>query len=124
MRVKIADFGVAKVVRTSSTYPVRAELGLVIGSPRKELDNRADRYSMGCLMYETLTGHPPFMAQDIMESIYSHVNLDPPNIAGTAIGMPLPAILNGIVMKALRKEVESRYRSMEELMVYLDGAVI
>ncbi len=133
MRVKIADFGVAKVVRTSSTYPVSTELGLVIGSPLymspeqcrgKELDNRADIYSMGCLMYETLTGSPPFVGQDIMEVMYSHVNLQPPNIAGTAIGMHLPAILNGIVMKALRKEVNARYRSMEELMVYLDGAVI
>jgi len=133
MRVKIADFGVAKLVRTDSTSPVKTELGLVIGSPLymspeqcrgQQLDKRADIYSMGCMMYETLTGRPPFIGKDVMEVMYSHVNCDVPNIAHTHIGRHLPAILNGIVMKALRKEPCARYRSMEELMVYLDGAVI
>jgi hypothetical protein len=59
-----------------------------------------------------------------MEVMFQHVNCQVPNIASTPIGMHLPAILNGIVMKALRKEANTRYRSMEELMVYLDGAVI
>jgi DNA-binding NarL/FixJ family response regulator/tRNA A-37 threonylcarbamoyl transferase component Bud32 len=133
MRVKIADFGVAKLVRPNQNNPVRTELGLVIGSPLymspeqcrgHVLDKRADIYSMGCLMYETLTGRPPFVGKDVMEVMFQHVNCEVPNIASTQIGMHLPAILNGIVMKALRKEANTRYRSMEELMVYLDGAVI
>lgn len=133
LRVKIADFGVAKLVRHDTNSPVRTELGLVIGSPLymspeqcrgQALDKRADIYSMGCLMYEALTGYPPFVGKDVMEVMYSHVNLEVPSIASTPIGMHLPAILNGIVMKAVRKEPDSRYRSMEELMVYLDGAVV
>jgi DNA-binding NarL/FixJ family response regulator/tRNA A-37 threonylcarbamoyl transferase component Bud32 len=133
MRVKIADFGVAKLVRPDNSNAVRTEMGLVIGSPLymspeqcrgHVLDKRADIYSMGCLMYETLTGRPPFVGKDVMEVMFQHVNCEVPNIASTPIGMHLPAILNGIVMKALRKEANTRYRSMEELMVYLDGAVI
>ena len=133
MRVKIADFGVAKLVRPDNSNVVKTEMGLVIGSPLymspeqcrgHVLDKRADIYSMGCLMYETLTGRPPFVGKDVMEVMFQHVNCEVPNIASTPIGMHLPAILNGIVMKALRKEANTRYRSMEELMVYLDGAVI
>lgn len=133
MRVKIADFGVAKLVRSDNSNAVKTEMGLVIGSPLymspeqcrgHVLDKRADIYSMGCLMYETLTGRPPFVGKDVMEVMFQHVNCQVPNIASTPIGMHLPAILNGIVMKALRKEANTRYRSMEELMVYLDGAVI
>lgn len=133
MRVKIADFGVAKLVRPDNSNAVKTEMGLVIGSPLymspeqcrgHVLDKRADIYSMGCLMYETLTGRPPFVGKDVMEVMFQHVNCQVPNIASTPIGMHLPAILNGIVMKALRKEANTRYRSMEELMVYLDGAVI
>lgn len=133
MRVKIADFGVAKVVRADNTNPLRTELGLVIGTPLymspeqcrgQALDNRSDIYSMGCLMYEALTGRPPFVGKDMMDVMFRHVNVNVPNIACTEIGQKLPAILNGIVMKALRKEPTSRYRTMEELMVYLEGAVI
>jgi len=133
MRVKIADFGVAKVVRTDNTNPVRTELGLIIGTPLymspeqcrgQLLDKRADIYSMGCLMYEALTGRPPFVGNDVMQVMYRHVNNDIPNIACTEIGRNLPAILNGIVMKALRKDPNARYRNMEELIVYLEGAVL
>lgn len=87
----------------------------------KKLTQAADIYSMGCLMYQSLTGEPPINGEDYVDVMYKHINCEPTNIAQTGASGDVPAFLQGIVMKAIRKDPGMRYQSMEELKSYLDG---
>ncbi|MCA9814893.1 MAG: protein kinase [Candidatus Obscuribacterales bacterium] len=136
MRVQIADFGTAKVLSNQGGLGapvVETKIGQIFGTPLymspeqcqgKNLSKAADIYSLGCLMYQTLTGQPPINGDDYVDVMYKHVNCEPTNIAQTEASGDVPAFLQGIVMKAIRKDPGMRYQSMEELKSYLDGIPI
>lgn len=127
--VKIVDFGIAKVLNTSSSSDPAQLIGLtakgqVFGSPHymspeqcmaQEIDARSDVYAMGCLMYETLTGLPPFMGKSYLETMSAQMNQDTPNMVAPQIAEKDRARIESIVRKALEKERDSRYQSMEAL---------
>lgn len=133
MRVQIADFGTAKVLSNENGLGapvVETKVGQIFGTPLymspeqcqgKKLTQAADIYSMGCLMYQSLTGEPPINGEDYVDVMYKHINCEPTNIAQTGASGDVPAFLQGIVMKAIRKDPGMRYQSMEELKSYLDG---
>ena len=123
--VKIVDFGIAKVLPTGEGEAAHlTQTGEVFGSPLymspeqcrgRNLDIRSDIYSLGCVMYRTLTGSSPFFGQDPMECMYKQVNEVPNKFFDTNPDTKIPEALEAIVFKCLAKEPAERYQTMNEL---------
>jgi len=79
----------------------------------KEVDRRADVYSLGCVLYETLTGESPFAGGSDVEVMQGHIQDPPPKV--TKKRKDLPAELNRVLARALAKEPGQRYGSCGEL---------
>jgi serine/threonine protein kinase len=123
--VKIVDFGIAKVLAD----PQRAtqhltQTGEVMGSPLYmspeqglgvALDKRSDIYSFGCVMYEAVTGKPPFLGDNPIQTIMKHINADAPPLAVTAPGVNIPKDLQTVILHCLEKKPERRYQTMDDL---------
>jgi beta-lactam-binding protein with PASTA domain/predicted Ser/Thr protein kinase len=114
--VKVMDFGIARAVAdaTNSMTQTAAVVGTAqYLSPEQArgetVDSRSDVYSTGCLLYELLTGRPPFVGDSPVAVAYQHVRepASPPSDHDTE----LPPEIDAIVMKALAKRVEDRYQS-------------
>jgi eukaryotic-like serine/threonine-protein kinase len=118
--LKIVDFGVAAAHREGDTQLTKT--GYVIGSPKymapeqilgKKVDERADIYAIGVILYEMVTGVPPYSRGDHMSVMYQHVQgkARPPQ----EINPSLPPGLSELVMKAMAVDKTKRFQSMEEL---------
>ena len=129
-KVKVMDFGIARAIAdgTSSMTQTSAVVGTAqYLSPEQArgetVDSRSDVYSTGCLLYELLTGRPPFVGDSAFAVAYQHVREEasPPSAHNPDVGREVDAI----VMKALAKNVEDRYQSAAEMETdiqrYLDG---
>jgi eukaryotic-like serine/threonine-protein kinase len=123
--VKIVDFGVAAAQHQGDTQLTKT--GYVIGSPKymapeqilgKKVDERADIYSLGVIMYEMLTGTPPYHRGDHMSVMYQHVQ----GRARPAIELnpALPQGISDAVMKCMSVDKEKRFASMDEVSVALE----
>src|SRR5262249_5075254 len=111
------DFGVAKL--TSEDQFLTRE-GSLVGSPdyaspeqikALELDERSDIYSVGCLMYETLSGQLPFEGR---EGVFARLSEDVPLLTDRS-EKEIPGWLEDIVLNCMAREKEDRYSSIEEL---------
>jgi HEAT repeat protein/tRNA A-37 threonylcarbamoyl transferase component Bud32 len=122
--LKIVDFGVAAAQRDTDTGLTKA--GYVIGSPKymapeqilgKKVDPRSDVYSLGVILYEMLTGIPPYSRGDHMSVMYQHVQgkATPP----IEINSELPAGLSDLVMQAMAVDKTRRFQTMDELRLAL-----
>jgi HEAT repeat protein/tRNA A-37 threonylcarbamoyl transferase component Bud32 len=123
--LKIVDFGVAAAQTQGDTQLTKT--GYVIGSPKymapeqilgKKVDERADIYSLGVIMYEMFAGVPPYSRGDHMSVMYQHVQ-------GKArqpieINKALPLELNNLVMKCMSLDKAKRAQSMDELRLSLE----
>jgi len=114
--VKVMDFGIARAVSDSSS--TMTQTAAVVGTAQylspeqargETVDSRSDVYSTGCLLYELLTGRPPFVGESPVAVAYQHVRepAAPPSTYDTE----LPPEIDSIVMKALAKRLEDRYQS-------------
>jgi serine/threonine protein kinase len=125
VQVKILDFGIGKLLETSSSYSQQlTKTGDVFGSPLymspeqglgRPLTVSSDIYSMGCLMFETLTGAPPFLGKTMVETILKHQTERPLLLREATLGANFSEILEGIVSKCLAKDPLERYQSADEL---------
>jgi eukaryotic-like serine/threonine-protein kinase len=115
---KITDFGIARLPNSA----VKTMTGLILGSPRymspeqvigKAIDARSDIFSLGVVLYEALTGVPPFDGDNVNAIMYATVNTTPPPPSSHAHG--LPPMLDLIAAKAMAKLLEDRYQSVKEL---------
>src|ERR1700731_1063847 len=124
--LKIVDFGVAAAHREGDTQLTKT--GYVIGSPKsmapeqilgKKVDERADIYAVGVMMYEMVTGMPPYSRGDHMSVMYQHVQ-------GKArvpqdLNPALPAGFSVLVMKAMAVDKTKRFQTMNELSAALES---
>ncbi len=130
--VKIVDFGVAKNLNESSETRLTAE-GEVLGAPEfmspeeitcsSELDCRADVYSMGCLMFNVLSGQLPFSGNNKVEVMAQQLRSEPKDFSDPSCGRHLPPGVQLIVKKALNKNPAERHQSMHELKELLQSYV-
>jgi len=124
--VKIVDFGLAKLLPKDGreAQQLTAE-GQTFGSPLymspeqclgQELDARSDIYSLGCSLYETLTGQPPLLGANAFQTMTLHLSERPLPMSQLAEDLRIPESLERIVSKALEKKPEQRYQTMRELL--------
>ena len=122
---KLVDFGIAKLLAGAGKEQQNlTKTGDVFGSPiymspeqclGKSLDQRSDIYSLGCLMYETLTGNPPLMGTSYLETMNKQVDEPPKPFAEAAPDAKVPAELESIIMRCLAKDPDQRYQNCEEI---------
>jgi len=126
----IADFGIARAVTTAGGTKL-TETGIAIGtamymspeqaSGRDSLDARSDLYSLGCVLYETLVGEPPFLGNTPQAVMARHaVDLAPPI---RTVRPSVPEDLENIVGKALDKVPADRFQTAEEFTRALSGEI-
>src|SRR5689334_2608176 len=118
--VKVMDFGIARAVSDSAA--TMTSTAAVIGtaqylSPEQargdSVDARSDVYSMGCLLYELVTGAPPFMGDSPVAVAYQHVREDPR--LPSSINPEVPPELDAILLKAMSKNPANRYQSAADM---------
>ncbi|MXV91080.1 MAG: serine/threonine protein kinase, partial [Acidimicrobiia bacterium] len=123
--VKVTDFGIATMVGAGPSAGL-TETGSVVGtaaylSPEQAqgepTDARSDLYSLGVVLYEMLSGHPPFRGDTPVAVAYQHVQ-DPPVPLGE-IAEGVPKALEGITMRLLAKDPDDRYERAEDLRRHL-----
>ena len=134
--VKVLDFGLAKLTETIDRSPsdaeastrvlVQTDAGVVMGtshymSPEqargKPVDARSDIWSLGVVIYEMIAGRTPFEGETSTDVIVAITQKEPPPLARFAPNVP--AELDWIVMKALRKDRDERYQTIKELITDL-----
>lgn len=125
--VKVMDFGIARAMTDASGGMTQTQA--VVGtaqylSPEQArgevVDTRSDLYSTGCLLYELLTGRPPFQGDSAVSVAYQHVS-EAASVP-SAIAPDVPEELDRIVMKALAKDREERYGTAAEFRSDLEAA--
>ncbi len=130
--VKVVDFGVAKLMNTSADGQRLTQAGEVCGSPvymspeqctGGELDQRSDIYSMGIVVYETLTGKLPILGKTMVDTMSKHISEMPPSFQQARPDLYIPERLEQVVFKALAKDPNDRHQSMDELRIDLENAI-
>jgi Protein kinase domain/Domain of unknown function (DUF4328) len=115
----LVDFGVARSAEPDTS--VTGD-GLFVGTPRyaapeqvagEPVDSRTDGYALGCVLFECLTGRPPFPAATDQAVLLAHLQAPPPRL--TAERPDLPAALDAVIARALAKDKQDRFGSCREL---------
>ena len=125
----VTDFGVARAIAAAATRESLTEMGLVIGtlhyvSPEqaageRHIDGRADMYALGCVLYEMITGVPPFDGDTAESVLRQHIVAEPRPLCD--FRKEIPDCVEGAVRKALAKAPSDRWGSGTELMAALTG---
>src|SRR4051794_37087416 len=117
--VKVMDFGIARALADANSV---TQTAAVIGTAQylspeqargEKVDARSDVYSLGCVLYEILTGEPPFVGDSPVAVAYQHVREDP--VPPSQRHNEISPELDAVVLKALAKNPENRYQSAAEM---------
>ncbi|HET8582861.1 MAG TPA: Stk1 family PASTA domain-containing Ser/Thr kinase, partial [Jatrophihabitans sp.] len=126
--VKVMDFGIARAVADNSATVTQT--ANVIGTAQylspeqargETVDARSDVYSTGCLLYELVTGVPPFQGDSPVAVAYQHVRENP--VLPSARNPEMPRVVDSIIMKSLAKNPLNRYQSAGEMRQDLQRAL-
>jgi eukaryotic-like serine/threonine-protein kinase len=119
-KVKVMDFGIARAV--SDAQATMTQTAQVIGTAQylspeqargERVDARSDLYSTGCLLYELLTGRPPFLGDSPVAIAYQHVRENP--VPPSRVDPEVPQWADAIVLRAMAKDPRDRYQSAAEM---------
>ncbi|WP_332641607.1 Stk1 family PASTA domain-containing Ser/Thr kinase [Aeromicrobium sp.] len=127
-QVKVMDFGIARAIADTSS--AMTQTAAVIGTAQylspeqargETVDARSDIYSTGCLLYELLTGRPPFVGDSPVSVAYQHVREEarPPS----QLNPDVSTTIDHIVAKSLAKKVEDRYQSAADMRKDIERAI-
>lgn len=124
-RVKVVDFGIVKFSdETNPNSQKLTSMGEVCGSPTymspeqaagDKVDPRSDVYSLGCSLFETLTGNLPFRGRNAIETMLMHQTATAPKLKAASNGLDFPENLEKVVAKMMAKAPMDRYQNMEAL---------
>ena len=126
--VKVMDFGIARAMADSAATMTQTQA--VIGTAQylspeqargEQVDSRSDLYSTGCLLFELLTGRPPFTGDSPVAVAYQHVREMPP--VPSAIASDVPEALDRVVLKSLAKDREDRYQTADAFRADLESVL-
>ena len=126
--VKVMDFGIARAMGDQGM--TMTQTSAVIGTAQylspeqakgETVDARSDLYSTGCLLYELLTGRPPFVGDSPVAVAYQHVREAP--LPPSHHDPEVPAVADAIVLKSLAKHPDERYQSAEEMRADIERAL-
>ncbi|MFF4960750.1 protein kinase domain-containing protein [Streptomyces sp. NPDC001222] len=126
--VKVLDFGIAKAFTEAATRITGS--GAAIGTPAylspeqingAEVDHRADLYAMGCLLYELLTGRPPFRGASPFTVMHQHLSAEPEPVS--RLRPQIPPAVEAVIQRALRKAPEERFADAGQMRAALADAL-
>ncbi len=127
-QVKILDFGLAKFFGEGKQQQLSAS-GFMMGtayymSPEqcrgKKADVRSEIYSLACVLYEALTGVPPLVGENVLETVQKHIDETPIPVSQVRPELEIPPAMEAIVSRGLSKDPESRFQSAAELKIALE----
>ena len=113
--VKLLDFGIAKLADSDDTRRERTRTGSLLGTPQyispeqargRDVDHRADIYSLGAMAFEMFCGRPPFRPDSAMELVAAHLHEQPPR--PSLLRASLPRELDDLLLGLLEKDIERR----------------
>jgi serine/threonine protein kinase len=130
VRVKVLDFGIAKLRREMAAGSVETGAGSILGTPpymspeqcrgvSADVDHRADIYALGIILYEMLTGAPPFEAEGFGDVMMMHMSRPPR--PPRELNPDIPPALEQLILTTLSKKREDRPQTMDELREKLGG---
>jgi serine/threonine-protein kinase len=126
-RLYLTDFGLTR--RVDSTRPLTAT-GRAVGTAAylapeqirgEALDRRVDVYALGCVLYQCLSGEPPYLRDTDMLIMWAHVGAEPPSLSTDVAG--LPSAVDRVIKKALAKSREDRYDTCGQLVSEMKRAL-
>jgi hypothetical protein len=127
-RIKLLDFGVAKLAADTSPTQTVTRTGTVIGTPTYmapeqcrgvAIDHRADLYALGCVMYELCCGRPPFRGEGPGDVLAAHIYMPVPAMSTAKV--EVPEAVEALVRRLLAKAPDDRLQSAEEVIFAIDA---
>ncbi len=121
--VKVVDFGIAKLTgQDEFTQQTLTKTGEIFGSPLYmspeqctgiAVDHRSDLYSLGCVIYEALTGAPPLVGESALSTMMKHQSEEALSLKEGSLGIEFPQQIEQIVSRLLAKDIQQRYQSAQ-----------
>lgn len=125
----VVDFGIAKIIGTSDGASTGeganlTRTGDIFGTPSymspeqcegRRIDAKSDIYSLACVMYEAITGKPPYQAESVYQIIHGHVSEPPPPFPESLQKTPIGRRLEALILKAMAKSPSDRHKYILEL---------
>lgn len=130
VNVKLLDFGIVRSLNASKDDVKLTRQGEIFGSPLymspetiqgKEIDHRADIYALGCLMYEALTGTPPFLGNTVLVTFMRHLQDKIVPMSSVLPELIISMQLEKVVYKCMQKDPNTRYQTVKEVLLALEG---